>query len=269
MKTYELGRPPGQAALVDALGRVPPRLDLGALAIAQLQNAPVDEKLVLTNLDLWADRVHTRTDKGQLNALVSVLVDDEGFQGDQLTYHSPENSYLDRAIERRKGLPITLAVIFMEVGRRAGMEVQGIGLPGHFIARLDDEYFDPFHEGRRLSLEDCQALVMKAGGTFDKKQLAPVSTKAICWRMLNNLKHGCIQRAESAQALPIIDLLLTLAPKHPTELRLRAGLLLDLGAFRAALLDLESCLKERPEPPDAPDLRRTVKTLQQRLGQLH
>ncbi|MDP1921956.1 MAG: transglutaminase-like domain-containing protein [Myxococcales bacterium] len=269
MKTYELGKPPGQAALVDALARVPPRLDLGALAIAQLQDAPLDQKLVLTNLDLWADRVHARADKGRLDALVSVLIEDEGFEGDQLTYHAPENSFLDRVIERRKGLPITLTALFIEVGRRAGLEVQGIGLPGHFIARLDDEYFDPFHEGRRLSLEDCQALVAKTGSTFEHKHLAPVSTKAICWRMLNNLKNGWIQQAEPAQALPVVDLLLTLAPKHPAELRLRAGLLLDLGAFRAALTDLEACLKERPEPPDVQDLRRTVQSLQQRIGRLH
>ncbi|MBE2252249.1 MAG: transglutaminase family protein [Myxococcus sp.] len=269
MKAYELGKPPGQSALIDALARVPPRLDLAALAIAQLQEAPIDEKLVLTNLDLWADRVHARADKGRIDALVSVLVEDEGFEGDQLTYHAPENSYLDRVMERRRGLPITLTVLFMEVGRRAGLDVQGVGLPGHFVARLDDELFDPFHEGRRLSIEDCQALVARAGATFDQRHLAPVAPRAICWRMLNNLKNGWIQQAQPAQALPVVDLLLTLAPRHPAELRLRAGLLLDLGAFRAALTDLEACLKERPEPPDVADLRRTVQTLQQRIGRLH
>lgn len=269
MKPYELGKPPGHEALLDALARVPPRLDLAVLAIAQLQDTPPDEQAVLAQLDVWADRVHTRADRGRLDALVSVLSEDEGFEGDQLTYLAPENSYLDRVIERRKGLPITLTVLFMEVGRRAGLEVQGLGLPGHFIARLDDELFDPFHGGRRLSLEDVEALVAKSGAKLEQRHLSPVGPRAICWRMLNNLKNGFIQQAQPSRALPVVDLILALAPRHPTELRLRAGLLFELGAFRAALADLQACLAEQPDAPDAEQLERTIQSLQQRIGQLH
>lgn len=269
MKSYELGSPPGQKRLLEALALTPPRLDLAALAIAQLRGGSIDDGAVLRELDRLADRVRVRVSHGRLEALRSVLCDEEGFVGDQLTYHAPENSYLDQVVARRRGLPITLTVLFMEVGRRAGLDVRGVGLPGHFIARLDSELFDPFHQGRRLGLEDCRALVTRAGAPFDEKHLAPVSARAICWRMLSNLKNGWLQVHEPAQVLPVVELLLALSPKNPSELRVRAAALIELGAFPAAIQDLRMCLSLQPDAPDAAQLKRQLKALEGRGAVLH
>ena len=269
MNAYELGRPPGQAELLDALAHVPPRLDLAALAIARLVTKDVDDASALATLDALGARVARRIDRGPLEALVSVLSTEEGFTGDTLTYHAPENSSLVHVLERKQGLPITLSVLYAEVGRRAGLEVSGIGLPGHFIAKLDDEYFDPFGGGRTLSLEDCRALVERAQATFSEKHLARVSTRAIVWRMVNNLKGTWLQQGAHEQALQAVDLLLAVSPDHPAELRLRASLLVDLGAFVAALADLERCLALSSDSAGGEGLRRAIESVRERIGRLH
>jgi regulator of sirC expression with transglutaminase-like and TPR domain len=276
VKAYELGQPPGKALLLDALARTPPRLDLAALAIANLVSAPVDDAATLETLDALGARVERRLGlsgplqaRDGLDALVWVLAEEEGFSGDARTYHAPENSSLPHVLERRRGLPITLSLLYAEVGRRAGLQVEGIGLPGHFIARLDGVYFDPFGGGRRLSLEDCQALVARANATFSPKQLEPVSAAAIAWRMVNNLKGTWLTGGETERALPAVDLLLAMQPDHPAELRLRASLLVDLGAFVAALADLERCQALSKDDDDGAGLRRAIEAVRARIGQLH
>ena len=268
-RPYALGHPPGRAELLDALSMEPPRLDLAALAIARLGNEALDLPRALATLDALAARVRGRLHGTGLDALTSVLADDEGFTGDDTTAFAPENSYLDQVLRRRLGLPITLSVLYIEVGRRAGLAVKGIGLPGHFVARLDDQYFDPFHQGRPLTIEACRELVLRSGASFDPRHLEPVTTQAICWRMLNNLKSAWLHRAEPEQALKPVDLLLALSPGHPAELRLRAALLMDLGAFRAALADVEACLRLAVDPPDRERLTATAETLKRRIGLLH
>ncbi|MCU0700504.1 MAG: transglutaminase-like domain-containing protein [Myxococcaceae bacterium] len=279
MKAYELGQPPGKAQLLDALGRGEPRLDLCALAIARLVSPEVDDAAVLETLDALGARVERRRSLGPesgplaakdgLDALVSVLADEEGFSGDAHTYHSPDNSSLPRVLERRRGLPITLSVLYAEVGRRAGLAVEGVGLPGHFIARLGGVYFDPFGGGRRLSRDELEALVARAQVAFSPKQLEPVPVRAIAWRMINNLKGTWLQQAENERALQAVDLLLALEPNHPAELRLRASLLVDLGAFVAALADLEHCLKLAKDAGDEAGLTRAIEAVRGRIGQLH
>jgi regulator of sirC expression with transglutaminase-like and TPR domain len=268
-RPYELGHPPGRVELLDALSMEPPRLDLAALAIARLGNEALDQSKALATLDALAARVRGRLHGNGLEALTSVLADDEGFTGDDATAFAPENSYLDQVLRRRRGLPITLSVLYIEVGRRAGLTVKGIGLPGHFVARLDDQYFDPFHQGRPLTEEACRQLVQRSGSSFDPRHLEPVTAQAICWRMLNNLKSTWLHRAEPEEALRPVDLLLALSPGHPSELRLRAGLLIDVGAFRAALADVEACLRLTTNPPDRESLTATAATLKKRIGLLH
>jgi regulator of sirC expression with transglutaminase-like and TPR domain len=279
VKAYELGQPPGKAQLLDALGRDPPRLDLAALAIARLVAPPVNDAAALETLDALGARVARRLRLGAsagplaardgLDALASVLAEEEGFTGDAHTYHAPENSSLPLVLERRRGLPITLSVLYAEVGRRAGLPIEGIGLPGHFIARLDEVYFDPFGGGRRLSLDDCRALVARANASFSPKQLEPVGPRAIAWRMVNNLKGTWLTAGETERALHAVDLLLAMHPDHPAELRLRASLLVDLGAFVAALGDLERCQALSKGSDGGASLQRAIEAVRARIGQLH
>jgi len=115
----------------------------------------------------------------------------EGFRGDEDNYYDPANSFLDKVIARRRGIPITLSVVTMEVGRRLGLTVDGIGMPGHFLVHHDGVIYDPYHGGGPLDREGCAAIYAALGGgsSFDASMLAPVDPRAIVTRMLANLKR--------------------------------------------------------------------------------
>lgn len=268
---YELGNPPGREDLADALAMNAPRLDLAALAIARLGNPDLDYEPSLARLDALAAKVSERIDRGAVEALTSVLAAEEGFEGDRVIYDLPANSFLDQVLERRRGLPILLSVLYIEVGRRAGLQVTGVALPGHFIVLVEDSLVDPFNKGTLVTREDCQRIVKSASPSsdFSDEMLVPPSARAIAARMLNNLKGTWLQHAETDAALSAVDMLLTLFPNHPSELRLRAGLLMELGAFRAALADVETCLRQVPLPPDFEALTKTAAGLRERIGRLH
>lgn len=271
--SYELGRPPGVDELLAALAQAPPRLDLATIAIARLRDARLDPAPVLARLDELSRRVVAHRELGPLDALITVLADEEGFEGDRETYDSPENSWLDRVLERKRGLPILLSVLYLEVGRRAGVPLAGVALPSHFVVRTLGEpatIVDPFYKGRILTRDDCARLVERAmpGTPLTDELLEPATAHAIAWRMVNNLKASFIRRDRMDLALEAVDLLLAMKPGHPAELRARAQLLSKLGAFRAALADVERCL-ESAAGDDAPELRRFAQELRARIGMLH
>ncbi len=270
-KTYEVGNPPGRDELLEALAMRPPRLDLIALAISRLGNPELDFEGPLRRLDSLANRVRARAGDDPVASLISVLADEEGFEGDHVVFDHPMNSFLDVVLERRRGLPILLSVLYLEVARRAGLEAGGVALPGHFVVQVEKVLIDPFNNGKRLTERDAQRIVKRASSSaqFSAEMLRPPSAKAIATRILNNLKGSWIQRNDTDEALSAVDMLLVLSPRHPSEVRLRAGLLMELGAFRAALTDIESCLTETPQPPDYAALVRTAKGLRDRVGQLH
>ncbi len=271
LRTYELGNPPGRNELLEALAMRPPRLDLAALAIARLGNPDLDFTAPLRRLDSLGNRVRNRIGHDPVEALISVLADEEGFDGDHVVFDHPMNSFLDVVLERRRGLPILLSVLYLEVARRAGLEATGVALPGHFVVQVNQVLVDPFNNGKRLTERDAQRIVARASSSaeFSAQMLKPPSHRAVATRILNNLKGSWLQRNDTDDALGAVDLLLALSPSHPSELRLRAGLLMELGAFRAALFDIETCLRETPPPPDHAALLRTADGLRQRVGQLH
>lgn len=268
---YQLGQPPGLQELEDALGRRPPRLDLAAIAVARLGNPGLAPGVLLERLDALAARVAGHRGLGALPALTKVLVDEEGFEGDREDYRNPRNSFLDVVLERRRGLPILLSTVYLEVGRRAGIAVEGIALPGHFVARVGATIVDPFNRGKVLDEAACEAIVerFQPGVGLSLDLLRPPTVRAIAWRMLNNLKTTWLGRGAHEDALRAVDLMLAVEPGHPGELRLRAGLLTELGAYRAALADLERCLACSPPPRDEDALRRAVDELRERIGMLH
>src|SRR4029077_10697173 len=128
-------------------------------------------------------------------ALAEFLFQDLGFGGDRLDYYNPRNAYLNEVLDRRLGIPISLAVIYLEIGQRLRLPVAGVGLPGHFIVAVDDPagpvYLDPFQGGGGLTVEDCARLVQQASGhtgAFDPRWLTPTAPGEIVARMLNNLR---------------------------------------------------------------------------------
>ncbi|MCP3065358.1 transglutaminase-like domain-containing protein [Myxococcus sp. K38C18041901] len=275
--------PLARERLVSALAAEPPRLDLAALAIATLDRPGLDAPACLHMLDVLACRVQVEAerlnDKGEalapLRALRHVLSDIEGFRGNEENYHSPENSFLDQVLERKLGLPITLSVVYLEVARRAGIPLYGVPFPGHFLVAHDAGdhklVMDPFHQGDILTEHGCEELLKRVAPQlkFDRAMLAPAPVELIAYRMLSNLRRVYLGREDRERGLAVVDLLLLLAPDHPGELRTRAALLANLGAYRAALRDVERCLELSPEAPDRERLELTAQELRERAALLN
>lgn len=269
--------------LVSALAADPPRLDLAALAIATLNRPELDAAAYLHTLDALAARVQLEMERhtghgevmAGLTALRHVLADIEGFRGNEEEYQSPENSFLDQVLERKVGLPITLSVVYLEVARRAGIPLYGVPFPGHFLVACNAGdhklVVDPYNGGEILTEEGCKELLEQVAPQlrFNPSMLAPAPVELIAYRMLSNLRRVYLERDESEQGLAVVDLLLMLAPNHPGELRTRAALLASLGAYRAALKDVERCLELSPEAPDRDRLELTARELRERAALLN
>jgi len=269
--------------LLAALAADPPRLDLAALAIATLAHPGLDAAACLHTLDALAARVQLEVEQmsergegfARLKALRHVLADIEGFRGNEDDYFAPDNSFLDRVLERKLGLPITLSVVYLEVARRAGIELYGVPFPGHFLVACDAGdhklILDPFHQGEILTETGCEELLLRVAPQlkFEPAMLTPAPVELIVYRMLSNLRRLYLERSEAERGLEVVDLLLMLAPNHPGELRTRAALLASLGAFRAALKDVERCLELSPEAPDRERLELTARELRERASLLN
>ncbi|HEX5753487.1 MAG TPA: transglutaminase-like domain-containing protein [Archangium sp.] len=281
--TSTLSPPVSRERLLSALAADPPRLDLAALAIATLNRPELDASAYLHTLDALAARVQLEMERhtghgevlAGLTALRHVLADIEGFRGNEEDYQAPENSFLDQVLERKVGLPITLSVVYLEVARRAGIPLYGVPFPGHFLVACSAGdhklVVDPFHGGEILTEEGCKELLERVAPQlrFNPSMLAPAPVELITYRMLSNLRRVYLERDESERGLAVVDLLLMLAPNHPGELRTRAALLANLGAYRAALKDVERCLELSPEAPDRARLELTARELRERAELLN
>lgn len=143
-------------------------------------------------LDQWGMELSRRIvgfvdDATRVAALRALLHDELGFTGNNDAYYAPDNSLLPRVIESRRGIPISLTLVYQGVARRAGLKVEGVNLPGHFIARLGEVLFDPFHNGRRLSAADCEAILLKQSLRPHPSHLSTASSRLVLVRSLANL----------------------------------------------------------------------------------
>ena len=276
--TQDLSHPRAELLLSQAL-RLPQRLDLAALAIAALEYPALDPAVSQAKLDLLGARVralHRNTwgPEEQLRALRRVLIEEERFRGNEANYSEPENSFLNVVLSRKLGIPISLSVVWLEVARRAQIPLYAVGFPGHFVVALDGAdgriVVDPFSGGRSLTADECLAILRRhsPNATLSEALFEPVPVRAITWRMLLNLKRVYLQRGDQARAVKVEDLLLQLAPNHPGELRTRAALLSSLGAYKAALRDLERAMEIGPSA-DSAALVEAARLLRQRLQYLN
>jgi regulator of sirC expression with transglutaminase-like and TPR domain len=275
------GPPLARERLVCALAADPPRLDIAALAVATLAHPRLDLCAQLHTLDALGAHVQLEAERhgpgmlSGLRALRHVLAEVEGFHGNEQDYSAPENSFLDTVLERKTGLPIALSVVYLEVARRAGIPLYGVSFPGHFlVACQPGEHklvLDPFHGGGVLTEAGCEALLRRMAPQlkFEPAMLAPAPVELIAFRMLSNLQRIYLEREEPERCLAVVDLLLLLAPDHPGELRTRAEVLTRLGAYRAALNDVEKCLALSPDAPDRERLELTARDLRERSSLLN
>jgi len=226
-------------------------IDLGraALAIAAEEYPGLDSQGYMRRVDRLAEAVRRSAKEpsklARLAALIDLLANVEGFAGNRAAYEDPRNSFLNEVLERRVGIPITLSLVYVLVGRRAGLPMSGVAFPGHFLARcdLDDGFvvIDAFEAGRQLSLDDCKRLLSSTqrDAAFDSSVLEPASNRGILFRILANLKGAYLRRADFARALAALDRMLLIAPDHPSVWRDRGLLYLKLGSYPDALSDLD------------------------------
>ncbi|MBA3303761.1 MAG: transglutaminase-like domain-containing protein [Actinomycetota bacterium] len=216
-------------------------LDEAALLIASFAHPGLDVGAELARIDELAASVWTPT----LDALRTRLFGELGFTGDDVDYYDPRNSFLPDVLERRVGIPITLSVLLMEVGRRIGVPLAGVSMPGHFLVRdkVDPSVFvDPFARGAELDQRGCEArfhAVHGPGAVFDPVFLEPVGRRSIVARMLANLENTATLRADRDMLTWVLRLRLHLPDAGPAEGRRLASVLASGGRYdeAAVLLD--------------------------------
>ncbi|HEY0407718.1 MAG TPA: transglutaminase-like domain-containing protein [Pyrinomonadaceae bacterium] len=253
------------------------RLEYAALLVAGEDEAHLDVDIVacllrLADLGVEASkRVAARPGAG-VEAFNHFLFEEAGFAGNQFDYYDAANSFLNRVLERRAGIPITLSIIYMEVGRKAGLSVDGIGLPGHFIVRaresgaLDAVLVDPFH-GVTLGLEDCQDRLDQVYGgqvALTEEHLRAITTREILARLLTNLKAIYARANLHRQTLAVLERMLLLAPLAAGEHRDRGIVLAQLERLPEAIAELELYLQMEDKASDAEQLREQLHALKRR-----
>ena len=285
-------------ALVDASNAPGTGLADAALVIARIEYPRLDAPAYLDRLDRMGDAARRRIcrhvdETGDASPLSRVrgfnayLFDEQRFVGNREHYEDPRNSCLNEVLDRRTGIPITLSVVYMEVGLRAGLQIDGINFPGHFLVRLPEPagrasaglIIDPFHAGAMLSEHDCRMLLQKHVGSevaFSKSLLAPATRPQIVVRMLLNLKRIYVHMRSFPQARDVTELLLAVTPSALSELRDRGLLAYHLNDVTSALRDLQTYLKLASMGEATEDTREEhqqiwehVKTLRRRVAGLN
>jgi regulator of sirC expression with transglutaminase-like and TPR domain len=257
------------------------RLDLGraALAIARIEHPALSVERELGRLDTLAARstaAETRDPQQGLGRLLSFLFEHEGFRGNAEAYYDPRNSCLNDVLDRKLGIPITLSILTMEVGRRVGIDVEGVSLPGHFIVSVNlggrPIFLDPFNGGAVLTPAQAAEVASKAVGRPVKladAHWAPCGKRQILVRMLRNLK-GIYARSEDwPRALAVVDRLLVLDADSPVHLRDRGTVLVRMRRLYEGAAAWERYLTRFPTAQDADGFREELRKVRQKLGSLN
>ena len=245
------------------------------LEIARVEYPDLDINHYLERIDTLAAAV-ARLDpgprtpfRGRLEAVNRVLFQEEGFHGPGHDHSvDPRSSYLNDVLDRRTGLPVLLSVLYLEIGRRLGLDLVGVGMPAHFILRLRGveplPFVDPFHGGEILDEEGCRRLlhrVTDGGIDLQPEYLLPWSSKRILDRILHNLKAVHIDASDFRRARRVVDAILVIRPDNPDEIRDRGMLAYRSLLFSEALEDLERYLTLAPRAKDATSTRAYVQSL--------
>jgi len=269
-----------------------------ALVIARVEYPRLDPEPYLAMLDAMGEAARKHIEHHSecsgssspavcVQALNQYLFDELKFIGNRKQYEDPRNSCLNEVLERRTGIPITMSVVYMEVARRAGLRIDGVNFPGHFLVRCCEGkprtgaglIIDPFHGGALLTEQDCRMLLQRHVGdevAFSKSLLATATRPQVISRMLLNLKRLYVHMRSFPQAREVTEMLLALTPSSLSELRDRGLLAYHLNDFTSALKDLQAYLKLSSMSELDDDTREEqeqiwehVKTLRRRVASLN
>src|SRR5580658_3134141 len=255
------------------------RLDVAALEIACIEMPGLDPTPSLAVLDRIASEIAARLPASAdgcefVRVTNDYLFGELGFHGNEIDYNDPRNSCLNLVLDRRTGIPIALSVVYIEVARRLGRPVAGVGLPGHFIVQYDDgefaTYIDPFYSGKLLTADDCRQIARdRTGSDIDAKALAPVSIRYILVRMLNNLRSAYFRSKQFDKMVAVTDLLIEAFPRYSEYYKARGVARLRMRQFRSAQKDLELYLKYSPDAEDRAQITEQLGSIHRWLGRLN
>jgi regulator of sirC expression with transglutaminase-like and TPR domain len=250
-----------------------------ALVIARTEYPDLESEPYLERIDQIARKAQVRiADPGDvaqtIAALNHVLFEEANLCGNHEDYYDPRNSFLNDVLDRGLGIPITLALIYMEVGRRLGFLLFGVGMPGHFLLKHYDvdgteTLIDCFNRGNILTMHDCQRRldeIYSGQMTLRPEFLFAVSRRQILTRILNNLKTIYLSARNFRKALPLMDLMLVVYPRSPEDVKHRALLRQSLGQGKGAAEDLEQYLKMSPDASDADEIRQAALSIRRSLA---
>jgi len=283
------------AALTAATNSPGTGLARAALIIARIEYPRLDPEPYLTCLDRMGNAArcafersaHASGDRSTpalIRALNAYLFEELGFAGNREHYEDPRNSCLNEVLDRRTGIPITLAIVYMEVARRAGLQLDGVNFPGHFLVRYPEGtgsalIIDPFHGGALLTEHQCRILLQTHVGpevAFNQALLVPATRIQIVVRMLLNLKNLYVHMRSFPQARDVTELLLAMTPSALSELRDRGLLAYHLNDVSGALRDLQTYLKlssigdiDKDAREEQQQIWEHVKTLRRRVAALN
>lgn len=273
----------GFAALVKP-GVEDERIDLlrASLTFARIEYPSLDPAPYIAQIEQLGRRVSAKIDDpGEpvqcIAALNYVLFDEEMFRGNTADYYNPRNSFINDVLDRRLGIPITLALLYMEVAQRAGFQLFGVGMPGHFMLKhydIDGRSFfiDAFERGSVLSEDDCKRKIESIHSgqiTLRPEFLLIVTRRQMLTRMLNNLRTIYLSRRDFRRALQVVDLILVIYPRSPEDVKQRAALRYNLGNLSGALSDFEEYVKMAPDASDAEEIRQTALGLRRSMAKLN
>lgn len=259
------------------------RIDLayGALLIAKAAYPDLNESLYLDRLDRIAARVKldltANTESEDVIAKLNyVFFEQEKFRGNRENYCDPDNSFLNRVLDRKTGIPITLSLIYIEVAGRLGLDVRGIGLPGHFITALYHAsgkiFIDPFNQGEIRTVDECLEIVRTYTDNAvspDLHWLQPIGGKELLARMLRNLKLIYARQVNDVMLFKTIHWILTLQPEAPAELGERARLYEAMGNPSRAVNDWERYIANIDDHKSVAKIRARIDNLKKQPSRIH
>ena len=259
------------------------RIDLarGALLIAKAAYPDLDESFYLGRLNCMAaglmNQITAKMDSVDIVTRINhILFDEEKLHGNRENYYDPDNSFLNRVLDRGIGIPITLSLIYIEVAGRLGLDARGIGLPGHFITALYHEsgkvFIDPFNRGEIRTDDDCRAIIrnhLGETGASDPHWLEPIGRKEFLIRMLRNLKLIYAQADNDVMLFRMVHWILTLQPGSTVELRERAMIYEAIGDPARAIKDWQLYIASASGLENEKSIRTRIDYLQKQKSRIH